>query len=157
MGKANVAAGLLLFHQTPDGLRFLLAHPGGPLFQKKDEGHWTLPKGEPDPGEDDLSAVARREFAEETGWPVPEGAVFPIGRIKQKGGKIVHGFAIEADWPANREARSNTFSMEWPPRSGQQQDFPEVDRIELFSEAEARRKIKPAQLPFIEAVIEESY
>jgi predicted NUDIX family NTP pyrophosphohydrolase len=155
------SAGILLFRRegpSGDGLEVLLAHPGGPFFGKRDEGHWTLPKGEPDGPDEDLLEVARREFAEEVGHPAPatqpDGAQpIALGSIVQKGGKIVHGWAIEGDLdPA--AAVSNEFEMEWPPRSGRRQSFPEIDRVGWFDPAEARRRLKPTQTPFVDRLVE---
>jgi predicted NUDIX family NTP pyrophosphohydrolase len=155
------SAGILLFRRhaaTSDaGLEVLLAHPGGPFFTRRDEGHWTIPKGEPDPGEDDLFAVARREFAEETGQETPlvgAGGEPPIdlGTIVQKGGKVVHAWAVEGDLdPAT--AVSNSFEMEWPPRSGRTQTFAEIDRVAWFAPDEARGRLKPTQVPFVDRLV----
>jgi predicted NUDIX family NTP pyrophosphohydrolase len=143
----KTSAGLLLFRDTPEGRRVLLAHPGGPLWAKRDDGAWTIPKGEVDGGEDPLTA-ARREFAEEMGQAV-EGDFIPLGEIRQASGKRVVAWAIRAEFdPAS--LKSNLFSLEWPPRSGRQQQFPEVDRAEWFDSATARRKILLAQLPLLE-------
>jgi predicted NUDIX family NTP pyrophosphohydrolase len=131
-------------------LEVLLAHPGGPLFARKDEGHWTIPKGEYDPGEDALTA-ARREFQEETGLPAPAAATafIDLGAIRQTGGKVVQAWAFRGDCdPAT--IVSNTFEMEWPPRSGRMQTFPEVDRCAFLGLEHASRKIKPAQVPFLD-------
>jgi predicted NUDIX family NTP pyrophosphohydrolase len=126
----------------------LLAHNGGPYWAKKDHGHWTIPKGEVEPGEE-LAAVARREFAEETGHDVPDGPLIDLGEIRQKSGKVVLGWAVEGDLdPAT--AVSNTYEMEWPPRSGRVQAFPEIDRVEWFGLEEARGRLKEAQVPFLE-------
>jgi predicted NUDIX family NTP pyrophosphohydrolase len=142
------SAGIVLYRRPETGLEVLLAHPGGPLFRNRDAGHWSIPKGEPDENEP-LIETARREFAEETGHPVPEGPVLPLGSIVQKGGKVVHGWAVEGDLdPA--AARSDTFEMEWPPRSGVTQSFPEIDRVEWFDRDEARRRLKPAQAPLLD-------
>ena len=145
----------MLFRRSagPDGtFEVLLGHPGGPFFRQRDEGHWTIPKGEPDAPDDDLLVVARREFEEETGHPAPDdGASGPIllGTIVQKGGKVVHGWAIEGDLdPAT--AVSNTFVMEWPPRSGKREEFAEIDRVAWFGPDEARRRLKPTQVPFVD-------
>src|SRR5215472_15669071 len=110
----RTSAGLLMFRRTAAGLEVLLAHPGGPFFKKKDEGHWTIPKGEADPGED-LLERARIEFGEELGIK-PSGEMIPLGSVRQKGGKIVHAWAVEGDVPKNFQAYSNTFEIEWPPR-----------------------------------------
>jgi predicted NUDIX family NTP pyrophosphohydrolase len=143
----KTSAGLLLFRDTPHGLQVLLAHPGGPLWAKKDAGAWTIPKGEIDDGEDPLAA-ARREFEEELGQPV-EGAFIPLGEIRQAGGKRVIAWAVRAEFDPT-SLSSNVFSLEWPPRSGRQQQFPEVDRVEWFDTATARRKLLPSQLPLLE-------
>jgi predicted NUDIX family NTP pyrophosphohydrolase len=128
-------------------LEVLLAHPGGPLFRNKDEGAWSIPKGEIEPGEDLLRA-AQREFAEETGVK-PRGPFVPLASIRQKGGKIVHAWAFEGDCdPA--AVKSNTFTMEWPPHSGQRGEFAEIDRAEFFHLATAKRKIKAAQWGLVE-------
>jgi predicted NUDIX family NTP pyrophosphohydrolase len=153
----RTSAGILLYRRRGDALQVLLAHPGGPLFAKRDDGHWTIPKGEPDGLEataDELLAVARREFEEETGIPPPNGSAIPLGQIRQKGGKVVHGWAIEGDLdPA--AARSNIFTLEWPPRSGRRETFPEIDRVAWFSPNEARSKLKETQVPFVDRLLEE--
>jgi predicted NUDIX family NTP pyrophosphohydrolase len=125
----------------------LLAHPGGPFWARKDLGAWSIPKGEFDPDEDSLAA-AKREFEEETGLSVT-GEFFPLTPIKQSGGKIVHIWAIEGDCDASA-IKSNTFMIEWPPRSGRQQEFPEIDRAEWFSLDDAREKVTKGQRGFIE-------
>ena len=145
----RVSAGLLMFRRRGGALEVLLVHPGGPYWTKKDLGAWTIPKGERAEGEDEL-ATARREFEEETGLRA-EGALLPLGHITQKGGKVVHAWALEGDCdPA--ALRSNTYRVEWPPRSGQWQTFPEVDRAEWFSLEEARRRINPAQVALVDAL-----
>jgi len=145
---SRVSAGILLFRRRPTGLEVLLAHPGGPMFARKDAGHWTLPKGEVEPGEE-LLAVAYREFEEETGHPPPAGPTVELGSIVQKGGKVVHGWAIEGDLdPAT--AVSNTFELAWPPGSGRRQLFAEIDRVEWFGLGEARRRVKETQIPLID-------
>ena len=144
----RVSAGILLYKSVADGLVFLLAHPGGPLFARRDAGHWTIPKGEPDADEPLLDA-ARREFAEETGQRPGEGALIELGSIVQKGGKVVHAWAVEGDLDPEL-ARSETFEMEWPPRSGLTRTFPEIDRVAWFDPVEARRRIKPAQVPLLD-------
>jgi predicted NUDIX family NTP pyrophosphohydrolase len=150
--RARLSAGLLLFREREGRLEVLLGHPGGPFFAKKDERFWTVLKGEADRGEE-LRAVARREFAEETGQPPPEGTMFELGEIRQKGGKTVVAWALAGDLdPA--EARSNTFEMEWPPRSGRVREFAEIDRVEWFDLETARRKILPAQAPFLDRLEE---
>jgi predicted NUDIX family NTP pyrophosphohydrolase len=149
--RSRTSAGILMFRRRGDKIEFLLAHPGGPLFVHKDKGHWTIPKGEAAPGED-LLTRARIEFAEEVGV-VPKGPYLPLGTIKQKGGKIVHAWAVEGDLPPGFVQRSNTFELEWPPRSGQLQIFQEIDRVEFFAEKLARKKIKPTQVPFFDCLI----
>lgn len=126
----------------------LLAHPGGPFWQARDLGHWSIPKGEVEPGEE-IVAVARREFAEETGHEPPASVPIPLGEVRQKSGKLVVAWALEGDLDPAR-ARSNTFTIEWPPPSGRQQAFPEIDRVAWFEPTEARRRLKPAQVPFID-------
>ena len=144
----RTSAGILLYRVTDGRLETLLAHPGGPLFGQRDEGSWSIPKGEPD-GDEPMLGVARREFAEETGHPVPGGPVVDLGSIVQKGGKIVYAWAVEGDLdPA--AAVSNTFEMEWPPRSGLTAAFPEIDRVAWFDPAEARVRIKSTQIPLLE-------
>ena len=143
----RVSAGLLMYRILDGKLQVLLAHPGGPLFKNKDEDVWTIPKGELEPGENMLDA-AQREFKEETGV-TPKGPFTALTPIKQKGGKIVHAWAFEGDCdPAN--IVSNSFLMEWPPKSGQQMEFPEIDRAEFFDVTAARRKIKAAQMALVE-------
>jgi predicted NUDIX family NTP pyrophosphohydrolase len=145
----RTSAGLLLYRRTPRGLEVLLVHPGGPFFARKDLGAWSIPKGEADDGED-LLAVAQRELAEETGFAAT-GSVRALGQVRQKGGKTVHAWAALGD--ADPSAlRSNTFEIEWPPRSGRTGTFPEVDRAEWFDLAEARRRINPAQAAFLDAL-----
>jgi predicted NUDIX family NTP pyrophosphohydrolase len=149
----RLSAGILLFRRDGggDSLEVLLAHPGGPYYVTKDAGHWTIPKGEVDGGEP-LLDVARREFEEETGHPVPEREPIDLGEIVQKGGKTVHAWAVEGDLdPA--DARSNTFELEWPPRSGRRERFPEIDRVAWFGPDEARRVVKPTQIPLIDRLV----
>jgi predicted NUDIX family NTP pyrophosphohydrolase len=122
-------------------------HPGGPLWQKRDAGAWTIPKGLAE-GEEDLLAAARREFAEETGH-APDGDFIELSPVTQKSGKVVHAWAIEGDLDPGA-IRSNTFLLEWPPRSGKRAEFPEVDRAEFFDLKAARQKINPAQVAFLD-------
>jgi predicted NUDIX family NTP pyrophosphohydrolase len=140
------SAGILLFRRLPD-LEVFLVHPGGPFWAKKDAGAWTIPKGEYGDGEEPLAA-ARREFEEETGSAV-DGEFLALGEVKQSGGKVVTAWAIERDLDAT-SIRSNTFSMEWPPRSRKIREFPEIDRANWFSVGEAREKLIPAQTAFLE-------
>lgn len=148
----RVSAGILL-HRDRDGQpEVLLAHQGGPFHATKDLGAWTIPKGEVEPGED-LVDVARREFAEETGHAPPDDVAIPLGTIRQRGGKLVHAWALRGDLdPA--AARSNTFSLEWPPMSGRLEAFPEIDRVAWFGLDEARLRIKEAQVPFLDRLVE---
>ncbi len=139
---ARLSAGLLLYRRHEDVWQVLLAHPGGPLFARRDQGVWTIPKGEPEAGED-LFSAARREFEEETGI-VPRGTFFELQPIKQKGGKIVQAWALEQDCdPAS--VVSNSFRLEWPPKSGRWAEFPEIDRAAFFDLPTARKKIKTGQ------------
>ena len=151
--SARLAAGILLYRVVGTRLEVLLAHMGGPLHARRDLGSWTIPKGEPEPGEvvvaDDLLGVARREFAEETGQPLAEEAALPIGSILQNGGKTVHAWAVRGDLDPEL-AYSNTFSMTWPPGSGEVREFPEIDRVAWFDVPEARRRIKATQAPFLD-------
>lgn len=131
----------------------LIAHPGGPFFRTKEEGAWTIPKGEAAEGED-LLTRAKIEFAEELGIQPPSGEPVELGSIKQKGGKIVHAWAIEGDVEADFKPVSNSFSIEWPPGSLKISEFPEIDRAEFFALPMARRKINPAQIPFLDRLSE---
>jgi predicted NUDIX family NTP pyrophosphohydrolase len=145
----RTSAGLMMYRRAGGRLEVLLVHPGGPFFRSKDAGAWTIPKGEPAEGEDALAA-ARREFREETGFDVPAGAAcHALGDVKQKGGKVVQAWAFEGDCDPAR-CVSNTFRMEYPPRSGKFQEFPEVDKAAFFAPEEARAKINPAQAPLID-------
>ena len=141
-----------MYRRNKGKLEVLLAHPGGPFFAKKDEGHWSIPKGEPDDNED-LFLTAKREFAEETGI-VPKGDFIELDSITQKGGKEVYAWALEGNLKNNFVHTCNTFKLEWPPRSGKHLDFPEVDKIEFFKIKEAKKKIKEAQVPLIERLEE---
>lgn len=147
MGR--VSAGVLLYRRAPAGLEVLLVHPGGPFWAKKDAGAWMLPKGELRPGEEALAA-AQREFTEETGFSLPADAGYiPLGEVRQRGGKTVVAFALESNCdPA--ALRSNTFEIEWPPRSGKRQPFPEVDRAAFFTLTEAAKKILPSEAAFLD-------
>jgi predicted NUDIX family NTP pyrophosphohydrolase len=140
------SAGILMFRRRGGEIEVLLMHPGGPFWAKKDAGAWSIPKGEYAQGEDAL-AVAKREFEEETGAR-PDGKFLPLGEVVQAGGKIVTAWALEGDFdPAT--LTSNSFELEWPPKSGRQVSFPEVDRAQWFPPAEARQKILAAQREFI--------
>jgi predicted NUDIX family NTP pyrophosphohydrolase len=146
--RNRVSAGLLMFRIKDNKLEVLLAHPGGPFFARKDDGAWTIPKGEIASGED-LLKRAQIEFEEELGIR-PLGNWIDLGSIKQKGGKTVHAWALEGDLPDSFKLKSNTFELEWPPRSGKLKQFPEIDRAEFFPEEIARQKMNPAQLPFLD-------
>jgi len=139
-----------MFRRRNNQLEVLLAHPGGPLFARKDDGIWTIPKGEAAPGED-LLTRAQIEFDEEVGFRAENvGDWIELGSIKQKGGKIVHAWAFEGDLPESFVCKSNLFEMEWPPHSGKRKEFPEVDQACFFSEEDARRKIKSTQVPLLD-------
>lgn len=147
---AATSAGILLYRRSAESAEVLLVHPGGPFWAKKDEGAWSIPKGEVGEGEE-LRACALRELEEElgTGLGISPGDLHELGSVRQKGGKVVHCWAVEAEFdPA--ALSSNTFSMEWPPRSGSQREFPEVDRAEWFTPEEAKRRINPAQAAFLD-------
>jgi predicted NUDIX family NTP pyrophosphohydrolase len=150
------SAGVLLFRRVGAGIEVFLVHPGGPYFARKDDGAWTLPKGEVEPGEEPI-AVARREFAEETGQPLeacaPAARTMALGEVRQRGGKRVEAWAIEGDWPAGARLVSNSCEIEWPPRSGRQQRFPEVDRGQFFRIDEARRKLNAAQVELLDRLL----
>jgi predicted NUDIX family NTP pyrophosphohydrolase len=136
-----------MYRIRSSGIEVLLAHPGGPFFQKKDEGAWSIPKGEIEPEEDSLAA-AQREFEEETGIK-PAGPFMELTPVKQKGGKIVHAWAFEGDC-SPKAIVSNTFTMEWPPKSGREQEYPEIDKADFFDLDAARTKINPAQVSLID-------
>lgn len=146
--SSRTSAGILLFRHRDGRLEVLLGHPGGPFAPAKDLGHWTIPKGEAEAGEE-LLAVACREFAEETGHPPPAAAFIPLGETRQKGGKVVWAWACEGDLDPAASA-SNTFTMEWPPGSGRLAEFPEIDRVAWFAPDEARRRMKEAQAVFVD-------
>ena len=134
-------------------LELLLVHPGGPFWARKDQGAWSIPKGEYEQGEDSLS-VAKREFEEELGSPPPPGKFLELGEIVQPSRKVITAFAVEGDFEPTR-VTSNHFEMEWPPNGGRKQSFPEVDRAAWFMPAEAREKIQPGQAPFIDRLLEQ--
>jgi predicted NUDIX family NTP pyrophosphohydrolase len=145
---AKRSSGILLHRGAGPALEVLLVHPGGPFWAKKDEGAWSIPKGEHDAAEEALAA-ALREFEEETGSKPDPHRLDDLGTVRQKSGKIVQAWALAGDLDADA-IRSNTFTMEWPPRSGRQSEFPEVDRAAWFSLEEARRRINPAQAAFLD-------
>lgn len=148
--KSEISAGLLVFRRKL-GLEVLLGHPGGPYWARKDEGAWSIPKGLVG-SDDDLAVAARRELAEETSF-IADGPLVPLKPVRQKSGKIVHAFALEADFDLAQFA-SNTFEIEWPPRSGRRRAYPEIDRVGYFAIDEAMRKILVYQQPFIRELIE---
>lgn len=141
------SAGILLFRLRSGAPEFLIVHPGGPLWSKKDAGAWSIPKGEYRPDENPLDA-ARREFTEEIGLALPDGPVIELGDVTLKSGKVVTGYALEGDIDETTIS-SNTFEMEWPPRSGRTQAFPEVDKALWATFATARHKLNPAQGEFL--------
>ena len=147
MSKSRVSAGLLMYRLAGGDVQVLLVHPGGPFFRNKDEGAWSIPKGEVGPGEDPLAA-AIREFGEEIGV-VPTGPFLALTPVKQRGGKLVHAWAFEGDCDPS-SISCNTFTIEWPPRSGRHEEFPEVDRAGFFGPDEARRKVNAGQAPLID-------
>lgn len=147
---SKTSAGIMLFRRRPH-LQVLLAHPGGPYWQSKDEGAWSIPKGEVEEDED-LSDAAKREFREELGF-TPEGDFIELGSVTQKGGKTVYAWAVEYQIPDDFIFSPNYFEMEWPPDSGKKESFPEIDQIEYFSPFEAKKKINPAQSEFISRLI----
>jgi predicted NUDIX family NTP pyrophosphohydrolase len=149
----KTSAGLLLYRRR-GVLEVFLVHPGGPFWAKKDAGAWSLPKGEFVEGDDPLAA-AKREFTEETGFPI-DGEFRRLDSLKQRSGKVIHAWVIEADCDAS-QVRSNLFSLEWPPKSGQIQKFPEVDRAEWFSIPEARKRIIAGQVGFIDQLTSADY
>jgi len=144
------AAGILLYRRSPRGLEVLLAHPGGPLWSRKDLGAWTIPKGQFGKDESALDA-AQREFEEEMGSPA-RGAFVELGSIRQPSGKIVHAFTAQSDFDVT-QVKSNLFTLEWPPRSGRSGQYPEVDRAEWFSIEDARAKILKGQEPFLDRLL----
>jgi predicted NUDIX family NTP pyrophosphohydrolase len=146
------SAGILLYRNGVDMPEVLLVHPGGPFWAKKDLGAWSIPKGEPEPGEDPRDC-ALREFAEELGSPPPGGELVELGEIRQRGGKVVTAWALEGDLDPET-IHSDTFTLEWPPRSGVQREFPEVDRAAWFAPEEARRRLVPAQAELVDRLLE---
>jgi predicted NUDIX family NTP pyrophosphohydrolase len=152
MKRSRISAGLLMFRKK-EGLEVFLVHPGGPYFRNKDGGAWTIPKGEAGEGEN-LLARTRIEFEEELGIPATASDWIALGSVKQKGGKTVHAWAFEGDLPDTFAIASNTFEMEWPPRSGRMQQFPEIDRAEFFSIEKAKEKINQAQRTFLDRLVE---
>ncbi len=148
---ARTSAALLAYRHGGDGLRVFIGHMGGPFWARRDAGGWSIPKGEVEPGEAELLAVARREFAEEIGTPAPEGEVLDLGVFVQPSGKRIHVFAVRAEQPLAFVA-SNAFELEWPRGSGRIQAFPEIDRAQWFAVAEARGKVVAGQVPILDAL-----
>jgi predicted NUDIX family NTP pyrophosphohydrolase len=144
------SAGLMLHRRRASGIEVLLVHPGGPFWARKDEGAWSIPKGLCEAGEEPV-ATARREFEEETGL-VPSGPFLRLGEFKQPGGKLVSAFAAEGDFDPS-SLKSNLFSLEWPPRSGRVQEFPEIDKAAWFAPNAARSKLLRGQVPILEALL----
>lgn len=150
MGKES--AGLLMYRKHGEVLEVFLVHPGGPFFARKDAGVWTIPKGEPEADEESI-ATARREFFEETGIP-PADDLLPLGSVRQKGGKTVHAWAFAGDWDPASGLACNFFEIEWPPRTGRKQRFPEVDQAAFLSLEKAREKMNPAQVVLLDRLEE---
>jgi predicted NUDIX family NTP pyrophosphohydrolase len=148
----KVSAGILLHRRRGDELEVLLVHPGGPFWARRDLGAWSIPKGEYEPGEDPWVA-ARREFEEELGVPPPDGPAEDLGEIRQKGGKVVHAWGVAGDLDADA-ITSNTFELEWPPRSGKLIEVPEVDRAQWFTLRRAREQLNPAQVVLLDRLAE---
>lgn len=150
---AKRSAGLLLYRSGDDGaVEVLIAHPGGPFWARKDDGAWSIPKGEQPDGEDPWS-TARREFVEEIGLEPPDGERLDLGVVRQAGGKTVTVFAVRGDLDVT-DAHSNTFEVEWPPRSGRRREFPEVDRVGWFGVEQARTKLLPGQRPVLDWLLD---
>lgn len=151
-GVSKRSAGILLFKIEDGSPQVLVVHPGGPFWKKKDAGAWSIPKGEYEPDEEAQTA-AIREFAEETGMPLSDRDLSPLGEVKQRNGKLVTAWAVEGEFDANA-LRSNEFEMEWPPKSGRRQTFPEVDRALWCDPETAREKLNPAQAEFVDRLLD---
>ena len=149
---STITAGIVMYRLRNDQVEVLLVHPGGPFFKKKDTGAWSIPKGIPEK-EEELQQAARREFEEETGLTVKE-ELWPLGTVRQKSGKILHAWAMKGDLPEGYTLKSNFFEIEWPPRSGKRQQFPETDKAEFMPVETARVRIIPAQAPLLERLVE---
>jgi predicted NUDIX family NTP pyrophosphohydrolase len=147
----KLSAGVLVYRTINGVVEVLIAHPGGPFWARKDDGAWSIPKGEYADGEDPWE-VARREFHEELGLPVPPGPRIDVGALKQPSGKVITAFAVEADVDVT-DAHSNTFQLEWPKGSGRMREFPEVDRVGWFTVARARTKLLKGQHPFLDRLM----
>lgn len=149
---AKQSAGVLVYRLVPGDLQVLLVHPGGPFWAKKDDGAWFIPKGEIEPGEEPL-ATALREFREELGISPPTGEPLDLGTVKNKSGKLIYGWALAGDLDLSA-FKSNTFALEWPPKSGNSREFPEVDRAQYFGIEAALVKMHPAELPLVQRLLE---
>jgi predicted NUDIX family NTP pyrophosphohydrolase len=150
VSKTKRSAGLLPYRISGEQLAVMVAHMGGPFWASKDEGAWSIVKGEYEEGEDPYAA-ARREFDEETGSPAPSGTVIELGEVRQSSGKRITAWAVESDFDASH-IKSNTFTVEWPPGSGKRQEYPEIDRADWFDAATARHKLVKGQVPFIDVL-----
>jgi predicted NUDIX family NTP pyrophosphohydrolase len=149
----KLSAGLLLFRRTADGIEVLVAHPGGPMWARRDTGAWSLPKGAQEDHETDLYDSARREFHEETGHIAPDGPAIDLGEVRMRSGKVVHAWGIEGDLdPA--ALTSMEMDLEWPPHSGRTVRVPEIDRVAWLRPADARRKLNPAQAGFVDRLLQ---
>lgn len=149
-----LSAGLLLHRRRGDDVEVLIGHPGGPFWARKDDGAWSIPKGEYTSGEDPWE-VARREFAEELGCPAPDGPVLDLGAVRQPSGKVLMVFAVRADLDVSG-ARSNTFTLEWPKGSGRLQEFPEIDRVAWLGIRQAQVKLLKGQRVFLDRLVEQT-
>jgi predicted NUDIX family NTP pyrophosphohydrolase len=149
---AKLSSGLLLYRYIGNEIQVLIAHPGGPIWARRDLGAWSLPKGAIDAGEEPLEA-ARREFLEETGQPPPDGEALNLGVVRMRSGKVVHGFALEGDLDPS-QLRSMRVDVEWPPRTGRLVNVPEIDRVLWAGPTEARRRLNPAQALFVDRLLE---
>lgn len=152
--RGGRSAGILLHREVDGEVQVLLGHMGGPFWARRDEGAWSIPKGEPDDGDGDEEATARREFAEELGVPVPEGELVPLGEVRQSGGKVVRAWALAADLDPDRVI-PGTFTLEWPRGSGRWREFPEVDRVAWFPLVRARSRIVGAQAELLDRLRDE--
>jgi predicted NUDIX family NTP pyrophosphohydrolase len=148
----KLSAGLLLFRRAGPDVEVLVAHPGGPIWARRDAGSWSLPKGAPLESETDLLATARREFEEETGHRPPEGAAIDLGEVRMRSGKVVHGWAVEGNLDPGA-IRSMLVEVEWPPKSGRRINVPEIDRVLWADPTEARRRLNPAQSAFVDRLL----
>lgn len=149
----KLSAGLLLFRRTHDGVEVLVAHPGGPMWARRDTGAWSVPKGAPEDHEVDLLEAARREFREELGHEAPDGPVIDLGEVRMRSGKVVHAWATEGDLDP-RSISSMTVTLEWPPRSGNRITVPEIDRVAWCGPGDARRRLNPAQAAFVDRLLQ---